>query len=179
MATRENLNGGEKMKRIAAAQINSTVGDLKGNCAKILEYIEKARAFGADIVAFPELAITGYPPEDLLLKTGFIDDNLKILHELTRQVKDIAVIVGFVDRQKGRLFDAAALLHEGKIKGIYHKQLLPNYGVFDEKRYFSPGTGALVFELDGLVFGVSVCEDIWHKEGPAKAFSGKWRRFDF
>ena len=168
MITRENPNGGEKMKRIAAAQINSTVGDLKGNCAKILEYIEKARASGADIVAFPELAITGYPPEDLLLKTNFIDDNLKILHELTRQVKDIAVIVGFVDRQKDRLFDAAALLHEGKIKGVYHKQLLPNYGVFDEKRYFSPGTGTLVFELDGLGFGVSVCEDIWHREGPAK-----------
>ena len=168
MITRENPNGGEKMKRIAAAQINSTVGDLKGNCAKILEYIEKARASGADIVAFPELAITGYPPEDLLLKTDFIDDNLKILHELTRQVKDIAVIVGFVDRKKNRLFDAAALLHEGKVKGIYHKQLLPNYGVFDEKRYFSPGTGGLVFELDGLVSGVSVCEDIWHKEGPSK-----------
>jgi len=172
MVTRENLNGGEKMKRIAAAQINSTVGDLKGNCAKILEYIERARAFGADIIAFPELAITGYPPEDLLLKTGFIDDNLKTLHELTRQVTDITVIVGFVDRQKGRLFDAAALLYGGKIRGVYHKQLLPNYGVFDEKRYFSPGTGTLVFELDGLVFGVSVCEDIWHKEGPAKLLAG-------
>ena len=104
MAIRKNPNGGEKMKRIAAAQINSTVGDLKGNCAKILEYIEKARAFGADIVAFPELAITGYPPEDLLLKTDFIDDNLKMLHELTRQVKDIVVIVGFVDRQTKQAF---------------------------------------------------------------------------
>jgi len=160
------------MKRIAAAQMNSTVGDLKGNCSKMLEYIEKARASGVDIIAFPELAITGYPPEDLLLKTGFIDDNLKILHELTRQVKDIVVITGFVDRQKGRLFDAAALLHGGKIKGVYHKQLLPNYGVFDEKRYFSPGTGTLVFELDGLVFGMSICEDIWHKEGPAKSLAG-------
>jgi len=160
------------MKRIAAAQINSTVGDLKGNCAKILEYIEKARASNVDIVAFPELAITGYPPEDLLMKTGFIDDNLKALHELTRQVKDVAVITGFVDRQKGRLFDAAALLYGGKIRGIYHKQLLPNYGVFDEKRYFSPGKGTIVFELDGLVFGMSICEDIWHKEGPAKSLAG-------
>ncbi len=160
------------MKRIAAAQINSTVGDLKGNCAKILEYIERARASGAEIIAFPELAITGYPPEDLLLKTDFIDDNLKALHEITKQVRDIAVIVGFVDRQKGRLFDAAALLHDSKIKGIYHKQLLPNYGVFDEKRYFSPGTGTLVFELDGLVFGMSVCEDIWHREGPVKLLAG-------
>jgi NAD+ synthase (glutamine-hydrolysing) len=159
------------MKRIAAAQINSTVGDLKGNCAKILEYVGKARAFGADIIAFPELAITGYPPEDLLMKTGFIDDNLKALHELTRQVPDIAVITGFVDRQKGRLFDAAALLYGGKIKGTYHKQLLPNYGVFDEKRYFSPGKGTIVFELDGLVFGMSICEDIWHKEGPAKSLA--------
>jgi NAD+ synthase (glutamine-hydrolysing) len=167
------------MKRIAAAQINSIVGDLKGNCAKILEYIGKARASGADIVAFPELAITGYPPEDLLMKTSFIDDNLKILHELTMQIKDIAVIVGFVDRQKGRLFDAAALLHEGKIKGVYHKQLLPNYGVFDEKRYFSPGTGTLVFELDGLIFGMSICEDIWHKEGPAKLLAGNGAGFIF
>jgi NAD+ synthase (glutamine-hydrolysing) len=156
------------MKRIAAAQINSTVGDLKGNCAKILEYIERARMSGADIVAFPELTITGYPPEDLLLKTSFVDDNLKALHELARQTEDIVVIVGFVDRKKGMLFDAAALLHGGKVKGVYHKQLLPNYGVFDEKRYFVSGTGLLVFELNGLTFGISICEDIWHKEGPLK-----------
>ncbi len=156
------------MKRIAAAQINSTVGDLKGNYEKILEYIEKAQAFGADIIAFPELAITGYPPEDLLLKTAFIDDNLKTLHEITKKIRDITVIIGFVDRQKGALFNAAALLYGGKIKGIYHKQLLPNFGVFDEKRYFSSGARPLVFELNGLVSGLSICEDIWHKEGPLR-----------
>ncbi len=156
------------MKRIAAAQINSTVGDLKGNYEKILEYIERARTFDVDIIAFPELAITGYPPEDLLLKTAFIDDNLKTLQELTRKAKDITVIVGFVDRQKDRIFDAAALLYGGKIKGIYHKQLLPNYGVFDEKRYFFPGARPLVFELNGLICGLSISEDIWHREGPMK-----------
>jgi len=156
------------MKRIAAAQINSTVGDLKGNCAKILEYIQMAQASGVDVIAFPELSITGYPPEDLLLKTAFIDDNLKALNELTKKVGDISVIVGFVDRKKDRLFDAAAIIHNKKIKGVYHKQLLPNYGVFDEKRYFSPGSGCVVFEQNGLVFGISICEDIWHREGPLR-----------
>jgi NAD+ synthase (glutamine-hydrolysing) len=156
------------MIRIGAAQINSIVGDLKGNCAKILHYTEKARAAGVDIVAFPELALTGYPPEDLLLKTGFIDDNLKRLQELAGQVLDITAIIGFVDRQKRRLFNAAAILHEGRVQGIYHKELLPNYGVFDEKRYFSAGSRPLIFRLNGVTFGVSICEDIWHKGGPAK-----------
>ncbi len=156
------------MIRIAAAQINSAVGDLKGNCAKILASIEKARAAAVDIIAFPELALTGYPPEDLLLKAGFIDDNLKMVHDLTREVADITAIVGFVDRQKEDLFDAAAVIYGGKIKGICHKQILPNYGVFDEKRYFVPARRLRVFQLNGAIFGVSICEDIWHREGPAK-----------
>jgi NAD+ synthase (glutamine-hydrolysing) len=156
------------MIRIGAAQINSIVGDLKGNCAKILHYTEKARTAAVDIVAFPELALTGYPPEDLLLKTGFIDDNMKRLQELAGQVLDITVIVGFVDRQKNRLFNAAAILHGGSVQGVYHKQLLPNYGVFDEKRYFSAGARPLVFRLNGVTFGISICEDIWHKGGPTK-----------
>ncbi len=160
------------MKRIAAAQINSTVGDLKGNCAKILDFVQKAQTFGVDVVAFPELSITGYPPAHLLLKTAFIDDNLKALGDLARKVGNISVIVGFVDRRKDRLFDAAAIIHNGKIKGVYHKQLLPNYGVFDEKRYFSPGSGCIVFEQNGLVFGMSICEDIWHKEGPSRVLAG-------
>jgi NAD+ synthase (glutamine-hydrolysing) len=171
-ANRNNTNSGEKMKRIAAAQINSTVGDLKGNCAKILDFVQKAQTFGVDVVAFPELSITGYPPAHLLLKTAFIDDNLKALGDLARKVGNISVIVGFVDRRKDRLFDAAAIIHNGKIKGVYHKQLLPNYGVFDEKRYFSPGSGCIVFEQNGLVFGMSICEDIWHKEGPSRVLAG-------
>lgn len=160
------------MIRIGAAQINSIVGDLKGNCAKILSYTEKARSAGVDIVAFPELAITGYPPEDLLLKKGFIDDNLKNLQELAGQVRGITVIVGFVDRQKNYLFNAAAILHGGRVQGVYHKELLPNYGVFDEKRYFSAGTRPLTFRLNGVTFGISICEDIWHKGGPTKVMAG-------
>ena len=156
------------MIRIGAAQINSVVGDLKRNCAKILHYTEKALTEGVDIVAFPELALTGYPPEDLLLKTGFVDDNLKRLKELAGQVRDITAIVGFVDRQRNRLFNAAAILHGGRVQGVYHKQLLPNYGVFDEKRYFSAGAQPLIFRLNGVTFGISICEDIWHKGGPTK-----------
>ena len=159
------------MKRVAAAQVNVTVGDLKGNSAKILEYIEKARSVNSTIVAFPELVITGYPPEDLLLKKAFIDDNLKILHEIARKTKDITVVIGFVDRQKNLLFDAAAVIHGGKIRGVYHKQLLPNYGVFDEKRYFCAGGQPFIFELNGVVYGVSICEDMWHKEGPVNSLA--------
>lgn len=167
----KNIDGVYKMKRIAAAQINSTVGDLKGNASKILEYIEKAGSMETDIIAFPELAVTGYPPEDLLLKKSFIDDNLRTLHELARKTGNITAVVGFVDRHKGILFDAAAVLHDGRIEGIYHKQLLPNYGVFDEKRYFSPGSQPLVFEVNGAVYGVSICEDMWHKEGPVSSLA--------
>ena len=160
--------GGKIMIRIAAAQMNSTVGDLKGNSAKILGYIERARVSGVDIIAFPELALTGYPPEDLLLKTGFIDDNLKTVYDLAREVEDITAIVGFVDRQKKGLFDAAAVIYGGKIKGVCHKQILPNYGVFDEKRYFVSARWPRLFQLNGAIFGVSICEDIWHREGPVK-----------
>ncbi|HEX2965543.1 MAG TPA: NAD+ synthase [Syntrophorhabdaceae bacterium] len=159
------------MKRIAAAQINSTVGDLKGNASKILEYIQKANSFNADIIAFPELSVTGYPPEDLLLKKAFVDDNLKTVNELARKTGNITAVVGFVDRHKGVLFDAAAVLHDGKIKGIYHKQLLPNYGVFDEKRYFCSGLQPFVFEQGGAVYGVSICEDMWHREGPINSLA--------
>lgn len=158
--------------RIACAQINCTVGDLKGNAEKILEYIEKAKEKGVDIVAFPELAITGYPPDDLLLKTSFINDNLKTIRELAKKIGDIIVIAGFVDRTQGKIFNAAAIIHRGKIKAIYHKKLLPNYGVFDEKRYFSQGDENPVYraetEQGRFIFGVSICEDIWHDTGPIK-----------
>jgi len=158
--------------RIACAQINCTVGDLKGNAEKILEYIEKAQGTGVDIVAFPELAITGYPPDDLLLKTSFINNNLKTIRELAKKIGDIIVIAGFVDRTQGKIFNAAAIIHRGKIKAIYHKKLLPNYGVFDEKRYFSQGDENPVYraetEQGRFIFGVSICEDIWHDTGPIK-----------
>jgi len=152
--------------RIAIAQINCTVGDLKGNCAKIIEYAGRAKDLGADIVTFPELAITGYPPEDLLLKPKFIEDNITALKEVEKSIKDIVAVVGFVDSDDGKIYNAAAVICNHKIQGIYRKTLLPNYGVFDEKRYFTPGKKALVFKLGELIFGVNICEDIWFDEGP-------------
>lgn len=159
------------MIRLAAAQINSTVGDLRGNSEKILACIENARGLGVDVVSFPELALTGYPPEDLLLKAGFIDDNLRQIKELAAKIGEIAVIVGFADKHKNHLYNAAAVIQRGNIRGIYHKQLLPNYGVFDEKRYFDAGTEIFLFSYKGVVFGVNICEDIWLKGGPTGLLS--------
>ncbi|MBI5023919.1 MAG: NAD+ synthase [Candidatus Omnitrophica bacterium] len=150
------------MLRVALAQINPTVGDLPGNRQKIIEYIARARAKDADIVVFPELAVCGYPPEDLLLKEHFIRDNIKSLNLLAREVKGIAAVIGFVDIDKDkRLYNAAAVISDGRWKGVYRKKELPNYGVFDEKRYFTAGDDHIVFALGGHVFGVTICEDIW------------------
>ena len=157
----------KKYAKLAIAQINCTVGDLEGNCKKICEYIQKAKAQGADIVSFPELAITGYPPEDLLLKAKFIDDNLEALKKVARSANGIIAVVGFVDRVGPDIYNAAAVIYQGAIKGVYHKMILPNYGVFDEKRYFKPGVEANIFKVGDFVFGVNICEDIWHKDGPA------------
>ena len=156
----------KKNLRIASAQINCTVGDLEGNCAKIADYLDRAESFGVDIVSFPELAITGYPPEDLLLKSRFIEDNLKALKNLSKSVGNIVAIVGFVDKQGPEIYNAAAVIYNGKVRGVYHKCFLPNYGVFDEKRYFNPGNKPLVFNFRGVNFGVNICEDIWHADGP-------------
>ncbi len=152
--------------RVAIAQINSTVGDLEGNSRKIIEYIQRAASFGADIISFPELAITGYPPEDLLLRSKFVEDNLEELKFVAKHVKDTAAIIGFVDKKEDRIYNAAAVIYNGKIQGVYHKTFLPNYGVFDEKRYFAPGERPLVFKFGKFIFGINICEDIWHKEGP-------------
>ena len=154
--------------RIAMAQINCLVGDLKGNFDKICSQIEKAQKYGADIVVFPELALTGYPPEDLLLKPKFIADNLEYLKKLARRVSDTAAIVGFVDKKAGHLYNSLAVLYRGKIFGVYHKMRLPNYGVFDEERYFEAGENPAIFRLGSCLFGVSICEDIWHLDGPIK-----------
>lgn len=154
------------MLRLALAQINSTVGDLDSNYKKIKKYIDLAKEWKADLIAFPELAITGYPPEDLLLVGKFVEENINILRKLSKQVQGISVIVGFVEKMSDKLFNSATFLAEGEIKGIYHKMLLPNYGVFDEKRYFHPGDKPVVWHCRGIPFGISICEDIWHKEGP-------------
>ncbi|MCX5678182.1 MAG: NAD+ synthase [Candidatus Omnitrophica bacterium] len=152
--------------RVAIAQINCTVGDLENNALKIIDYIRKAKAAGADIVAFPELAITGYPPEDLLLKPKFISDNIDMMKKVAKSVNDIVVVVGFVGREGKDIYNSAAVMHKGIVKGLYHKMILPNYGVFDEKRYFNTGSVPQIFRIDDIGFGVNICEDIWHKEGP-------------
>ena len=152
--------------RIAIAQINSTVGDLEGNAGKIIEYIQRTKGFGVDIICFPELALTGYPPEDLLLKPKFVSDNLAKVKELAKSVNDIVAVVGFVDKKGADLYNAAAIIRKGKICGICHKVFLPNYGVFDEKRYFSSGDKPCVYKLGRAIFGINICEDIWHKDGP-------------
>lgn len=159
--------------RTALAQINPTVGDLSGNLKKIITCIRKAAKIKADIVAFPELAVTGYPPEDLLLKPRFIRDNIDALEKIKAETKGITVIVGFVDRQDG-IFNAAAVISNCRLVDVYHKKYLPNYGVFDEQRYFRPGNRYSVYDLGGVRVGVNICEDIWHENGPARiaALSG-------
>ena len=151
--------------RLALAQLNLTVGNINGNTEKILTNIDAARNAGADIVVFPELAITGYPPEDLLLKQGFVEDNIAALQKVALATEGITAIVGFVDVCQ-EIYNAAAILHNGKIAGIQHKFFLPNYGVFDEDRYFQAGTETQVYTLGGVTFGVEVCEDAWYSEGP-------------
>ena len=154
------------MIRIAVAQINPIVGDLAGNQDKIVDYIHRAKIQEVDIVAFPELAICGYPPEDLLYKDHFVRDNIKVLRSLVKETKGITAIVGFVDTDRTKkLYNAAAVITNRKIKGIYRKEELPNYGVFDEKRYFHQGKDNKIFLIAGQRVGVSVCEDIWSDNG--------------
>jgi NAD+ synthase (glutamine-hydrolysing) len=161
------------MFRIALAQVNVTVGDLAGNADRVLEFAHRAADRGADLVCFPELALTGYPPEDLVFRRSFVDDNLRQLERVAQGVPDhLAVVVGYVDRGRdagGRARNAAALVHHGQVAARYHKMLLPNHEVFDELRYFEPGTECPVVEVNGVTLGLMVCEDIWHQEGPARA----------
>ena len=151
--------------RIAIAQMNTTVGDLDGNTERIIACIGRAKQAGADIVAFPELAITGYPPEDLLLKNGFVQKNIACLQRIAEAAKGITAVVGFVDLEED-IFNAAAVISDGRLIGVHHKVHLPNYGVFDEARYFQAGGVPKVYELGGTIFGVEVCEDSWYAEGP-------------
>ncbi len=163
-----------KTIRIALAQINPTVGGIEGNVLKICDYIRRAREQNSNMVVFPELAITGYPPEDLLLKRHFIDDNLEALSRVIENTKDIAAVVGFVDRKDSILYNAAAIIQNCRMIGVYRKVFLPNYGVFDEYRYFRAGTETPVYNIENIKLGVNICEDIWYPEGPAKyqAFAG-------
>jgi len=156
--------------RVGLAQVNPTVGDLVGNVALILREYATAAGAGCDIVAFPELSITGYPPEDLVLKPGFLADNMRALNTVVEATGNCMAVVGFVDSvavqveggEDRILFNAAAVAQNGKILGVYRKQLLPNYSVFDEERYFTPGPSIQdIFSCNGIPFAVSICEDLW------------------
>ena len=151
--------------RLALAQINVVVGDLEANVRKILAWMGRAQDLGADLVSFPELALTGYPPEDLLLKPQFIDANLEALEEVARATRGLTAVVGFVDRRDD-IFNAAAILSEGRVEGVYHKMYLPNYGVFDEFRYFQVGQLSPLIRIGEARIGVTICEDIWYPDGP-------------
>ena len=171
--------------RIALAQVNTTVGDLAGNARLVKEGIAEAKRLSADIVAFPELTIPGYPPEDLLLYGPFIAENEARLHEAAKAAEGIVAVVGFAEQAGGSsgavpaasmaasglpglLYNSAAVLAGGRVAHVYRKILLPNYGVFDEKRYFTPGRECSVLDLNGVKFGVNVCEDVWFPVGPSE-----------
>ena len=159
--------------RIGLAQLNTTVGDFAGNRRKILRAISQARALGLDLLAFPELAICGYPPEDLLFKPQFIAENRRSLEKVVAASAGITIVIGFVDVRED-IYNAAAIVHNGRLAGVYHKIFLPNYGVFDENRYFRAGRQRPVYTVGGIGVGVNICEDIWYEAGPAttQALSG-------
>lgn len=159
--------------KICICQLNTVVGDIRENSAAILLKAQEAADNGAEIIIFPELTITGYPPEDLLLKKKFIDDNIKFLKNTASRIKGITAVIGFVEREKGINYNSAAVVSNGKISGIYRKTLLPNYGVFDEKRYFGNGNRNYIFKLRGISFAVSVCEDIWYKNPVLEKAKGR------
>jgi len=152
--------------RVALTQMNSTVGALAQNADRIIERIKEAEDHRADLVAFPELGLTGYPPEDLVLKPEFISDNLREIERIARAVGDITAVVGFVDTDGRDIYNAAAVMQQGRIVGCHHKFYLPNYSVFDEQRYFKAGSEWTVFTIRGVKVGVNVCEDIWYPVGP-------------
>jgi NAD+ synthase (glutamine-hydrolysing) len=151
--------------RIALAQIDTTVGDIAGNVAKVQEHIARARHQGAELVVFPELAVTGYPPEDLLLKEHFLSDARAAVERLAAETKDIVALVGFPERAED-VYNAAAVLAEGEVRGIYRKTYLPNYGVFDEERYFQSGARGAMIEVGDVAVGLTICEDIWEPGTP-------------
>ncbi|HKZ06048.1 MAG TPA: NAD+ synthase [Methylomirabilota bacterium] len=151
--------------RVALGQVNPTVGAIEANARLVSDWMERARALGADVVAFPELVLTGYPPEDLVFKPAFIEANLRALADVAARSRGITAVVGFVDKRDD-IFNAAAVLHDGAHVGTYHKQYLPNYGVFDENRYFQAGTESPIFTVGDVVLATNICEDIWYPTGP-------------
>jgi len=155
--------------RVGLAQINTTIGDLDGNVRKVADYAARARDLGVDAVCFPELAITGYPPEDLLLRPRFIADNRSALDAAVTACTGITAIIGFVDQDEAGIYNAAAVVHDAKLVAVYRKQRLPNYGVFDEMRYFKVDDECPVYTIAGVPVGVNICEDIWFPGNPTEA----------
>jgi NAD+ synthase (glutamine-hydrolysing) len=152
--------------RIGIAQINPTVGDFTGNKRKIIEAISEAKDLQVDLLTFPELVICGYPPEDLLFKPQFIAENLRSLKEIVNISSGLTIVIGFIDAKED-IYNAAAIIHNGQLSGVYHKVLLPNYGVFDENRYFRAGKENPIYIIGDTKIGVGICEDVWYEGGPA------------
>lgn len=159
--------------RVAIGQINCTVGDIEFNKTKMLCYIDKARGRGADLIAFPELAVTGYSPEDLVFNRVFVSRNISAVKEIARSAGGIAAVVGFIDRKGGDLYNAAAVIRDRKIIDVYHKNKLANFGPFHEMRYFKPGAEAPVYRFGAISVGVNICRDIWLSDGPTAAQAKK------
>jgi len=156
--------------KLAIAQINCMLGDLAGNSAKILAYAGKAKQQGATLLLTPELSLCGYPPEDLLLRTGFYHTCDQALHELAQQIWGLTVVVGHPHEVDGKRYNAASVLRDGKIIATYHKHELPNYSVFDERRYFTPGNSPCIFEMQGVKFALNICADIWKDHTAQRAY---------
>ncbi len=150
--------------RVALGQFNACVGDIAGNMAKMREFYAQAIRLGADLVVFPEMAVCGYPPEDLLLKKHFYEDSMQAIKQMAKDCPEKATIVGFAEMADNRYFNSLAVLEKGTVKRIYRKMILPNYGVFDEKRYFQSGSGSVTVNIDGQAVILTICEDIWHIE---------------
>ncbi len=157
-----------KTIRVAIAQINTTVGNISGNSERIIDSIKRAKKESVNIITFPELAITGYPPKDLLIKRKFIKENISALDKIRSASSNISVVVGFVNFSKGNIYNSAALIQNKKLSAVQNKIHLPNYDVFDEKRYFTPAEKSIVFSSGTLGIGISICEDIWIKGFPVK-----------
>ena len=153
--------------KLGLVQFNPVVGDVFGNVERMCQIIDEAKVHGVDLLAFPELSVTGYPPEDLLYQESFIQSNLEAIQRILKVTDNICVIVGFVDKQES-LFNASCVIKNQKVLGIYHKQILPNYGVFDEQRYFVEGQSEFVFTINDVCVATNICEDIWFPEGPTK-----------
>jgi NAD+ synthase (glutamine-hydrolysing) len=152
--------------KVALAQINAIVGDIAGNAGKIIDAATAAKLAGASIVLTPELSLSGYPPEDLLLRDDLYEQIERELKRLLAHSHGITLIVGHPAKQGRKRYNAASVIRDGRVIGTYHKQSLPNHTVFDEERYFTPGTAACIFEQDGIRFGVNICADVWHVEAP-------------